>query len=441
MKIAFHTHWYDPEGGSAATSGIIARALMRRGHEVHVITGFPIYPAGQIFDGYKLRPYQREIIDGAIVHRSAIYPSHDTRAAHRMANYLSFSASGAASALATTRSCDVGLVYSSPATAAIPGMTMKALAGTPYVIQIQDLWPDTVTSSGFVGESTGGRMGAVLNHYCNLSYRMATKVAVTSPGMGDLLNERGVPRDKLAYVPNWADEQHFVPRQADPKVKAQLGLTRDFVAMYAGNFGDMQNLDTILDAAAILRSRTDIEFALVGAGVDGDRLRLRVQDENLDNVTFVESQPFSRMSDILAVGDVQLATLKDRPLFRITTPSKIQANFAAGRPMITAISGDAERIITESGAGFATEPGNGAGLADAVVRMADLDASTREEMGRAARTYYDTHFSEHVAGDALEALLLETAEASRNGKRSSGPGGLGAALRTTAAKLTPKRAR
>lgn len=405
MKIAFMTHWYDPEGGSAATSGIIARALVRRGHEVHAVTGYPIYPEGKIFDGYRNRPYQREEIDGVIVHRGPIYPSHDTSAARRMANYLSFSASGAAVALATLRSADVGLVYSSPATAAVPGMALAALGRVPYVMQIQDLWPDTVTNSGFVSDGTGSALGRALGMYCGLTYRMATTVAVTSPGMADILADRGVPREKLAYVPNWADESNFRPHDKDEALKADLGLRRPFIAMYAGNLGEMQALDTILDAASQLRHRDEIGFALVGAGVEESRLRQRVADEGIDNVTFVPSQPFSRMSDVLAVGDVQLATLKDVPLFRSTTPSKIQANFAAGRPVIAAIGGDAARIINEAGAGVATTPGDATELARAVESMAALSPDERAAMGRTARTYYDTHFSESVAGDALETLL------------------------------------
>lgn len=410
MKIAFMTHWYDPEGGSAATSGIIARALVRRGHEVHAVTGFPIYPAGQVFEGYRIRPYQREVIDGVIVHRAPIYPSHDTRAVHRMANYLSFAAAGSAVALAATRSCDVGLVYSSPATAAVPGMALKLFGRMPYVMQIQDLWPDTVTNSGFVAESTGGRMGKALGRFCQATYAMADTVAVTSPGMATLLRDRGVDEDKLAYVPNWADEANFEPRSKDEAFKASLGLTRPFVAMYAGNLGEMQSLDTILNAAAELGHRHDIEIAIVGAGVDGDRLKARAAAEGLTNVTFVPSQPFSRMSDVLATGDVQIATLKDIPLFRSTTPSKVQANFAAGRPVIVAIAGDAARIVDDAGAGFSSAPGQGRELAGAIERMANLDPSQREAMGQSARRYYDAHFSEHTAGDRLVSLLQQAAD-------------------------------
>ena len=414
MKIGMISHWYDPEGGAAAGPGTIARALRDRGHDVHVVTGYPIYPAGKVFDGYRIRPYQRECMDGVTVHRFPAYPSHDDRAAHRMANYLSFAATGSIGALAVLRDVDVVFVYSTPATVGAAGVLLRLVERKPYLVQIQDLWPDTVTSSGFVNDADRvGTMEKALHRACNTVYRFASRVAVTSPGMADLLVERGVPRGKIDFVPNWAEERSFHPAPVDAGLRDELGLpSGGFVAMYAGNLGEQQSLETVIEAAALLRDRSDITFALVGAGVAEGRLRRLVQDKGLTNVVFSGAQPFSRMAQVLALGDVQLVTLKDVPLYRATLPSKLQANLACGRPTIAAVAGDGGALIEAAG-GIAVAPESPDELADAVRAMASSSADERSALGRRARDYYLANYSEQVIGDRLSELLLSVAEGAR----------------------------
>lgn len=405
MRIAMISHWYDPEGGAAAGPGTIARALRDRGHDVHVVTGFPNYPTGTVFSGYRVKPYQREILDGVTVHRSAVYPSHDTRGVHRAANYLSFACSGAINAAARLPRVDAGFVYSTPATAAIPGMVLRALRGVPYVVQIQDMWPQSVTSSGFLEGVSDGRTERVLHRFCDAVYKRAATIAVTSPGMSALVEARGVDPSKIEFVPNWADEACFAPTTVTPDLTAEFGPLRPFTAMYAGNFGELQALHNVIDSAALLHEDKSIGFVLVGGGVTEDRLRARVAELGLDNVRFVPSQPFGRMSDVLALGDAQLISLKDIPLLRNTLPSKLQANMAAGRPVIGAVAGDAASIIKSSGAGFVSRPEDPIALAEAVRRMSHMTAQDREAMGVRARHYYIEHFSERVIGDHLSQLL------------------------------------
>jgi len=405
VRLAMFSHWYDPEGGAAAGPGTIARALRDRGHDVHVVTGFPSYPTGTVFPGYRVRPYQRESLDGVTVHRSAVYPSHDTRGAHRAANYLSFALSGAVNAVTRLPRVDAALVYSTPATAAVPGMALRALRGVPYVVQIQDMWPQSVTSSGFLPSATDGRAERALHRFCDGVYRRATTIAVTSPGMRGIVEERGVDPLKIEFVPNWADEACFRPATVTPQLTAEFGPFRPFTAMYAGNFGELQALHKVVDAAALLRDDTSIGFVLVGGGVAEGRLRSRVADLGLDNVRFVPPQPFGRMSDVLALGDVQLISLKDVPLLRSTLPSKVQANMAAGRPIIAAVAGDAASVIASAGAGFVSAPEDPVALAAAVSRMHRLDAQDRQAMGVRAREHYLAHFSERVVGDHLSEIL------------------------------------
>jgi len=413
LRVGFVSHWFDPEGGAAAHPGTVARAMRDAGHAVTVVTGYPTYPEGKVFSGYKIRPWVTEKIDGLTVIRGAIYPSHDSRSSHRAANYLSFATSGSALSVAALRDVDVVYVYSSPATTAIPAMTLRALTGIPYVLHIQDLWPQTVLSSGFI-EGSNGRVERGLHRFCDATYRRAQTVAVTSPGMADLIIERGVPRSKLAWIPNWADEKSFYPTTPTSATLTSLGPLRDFTAMYAGNFGELQALDTVIEAADLLRGRRDIGFLLVGGGVAEPQLREMVRTRGLDNVRFATPQPFGQMAQVLSAGDTQLVSLRDRPLFASTLPSKLQANLAAGRPIVGAVRGDAARVIKDSGAGDVVEPEDAHGLAEALARQANLTGPARRAMGLSGRLYYEDQFSESALRERLDDVLQAAAQVGRS---------------------------
>jgi len=412
-RIGMVTQWYDPERGSAAQPGIISRSLLRRGHRVDVVTGFPNYPSGHLYPGYAVRPYLRETIGGVTVHRVPLYPSHDTNPVRRATNYLSFSAAASVTATWVLRDADAVLVHSTPATVAIPAVVLRVLRRKPYVVHVQDLWPQTVVSSGFVDDARAGRMERALHVYCDAVYRRAAAIAVTSPGMAPLIAERGVSEDKIVFVPNWADEASFRPVERDPALAAALGITAAFTVMYAGNFGEFQALDVVVEAADRLHARSDIGFALVGGGVEEARLRRMVAERGLANVTFVGPQPFERMAGILALGDVQLVTLQDVPLFRTTLPSKLQGVLAAGRPVIAAVTGDAAAVVRESGAGEVVRPGSSEELADAVLALAATPSADLTARGTSGRAYYAGRFSEQVVGDRLSALLERAAEQGR----------------------------
>lgn len=410
MRIAMISQWYDPEQGSAIMSGTIARALMEQGNEVQVVTGFPNYPDGELYPGYRVRPYQREQLQGVSVHRAPLYVSHDSDPRRRAANYLSYAASASAIALTRLGKLDATLVHSTPATVAIPAMALRVLRRTPYVVHVQDLWPQTVTASGFLADGHHRRAEGLLHRFCDTVYRHAASIAVTSPGMADLISARGVESRKISLVPNWADEGQFRPVTPGPEIVSELGPFRPFTVMYAGAMGEVQALEVLIDAAAILRDHRDIGFLLVGGGVSQPSLRARASDARLDNVRFVGHQPVERMAEVLALGDAQIISLKDLPIFRTTLPSKIQATLAAGRPIIGALAGDAGALIRDSGAGLTTTPGSAVELAEAILKAAEMPAEERQAWGDRGRRYYIDRLSQETGAGALNDLLHSAAE-------------------------------
>jgi colanic acid biosynthesis glycosyl transferase WcaI len=410
MRIAMISQWYDPEQGAALMPGTIARALRDRGHQVHVVTGFPNYPAGQLHPGYRVRPYQREQMQGVTVHRSPLYVSHDSDPKRRAANYLSYAASASVIALTRLGKVDATLVHSTPATVAIPAMAMRALRRTPYVVHIQDLWPQTVTASGLLSDGQPGRVEALLHRFCDSVYRHAASVAVTSPGMAELVSARGIEPEKISVIPDWADESHFHPEAPSAEIINELGPFRPFTVMYAGAMGEVQALNALIEAAVMLRDHGDIGFILIGGGVAENSLKAQAAAAGLDNVRFLGYQPVGRMAEVLALGDIQIISLKDLPIFRTTLPSKIQATLAAGRPIIGALAGDAADVIRDSGAGLTTTPGSAADLAEAILKAAALPAEERSAWGDRGRDYYVDHLSQESGALALSNLLQDAAK-------------------------------
>ena len=411
MKIGFISQWYPPERSSAALPGVQAAALAAAGHEVKVVTGFPNFPDGEILEPYSQRLHQREVIDGVEVHRSPQYVSHDRRAIRRMANYWSFALSSTATSIATLRDVDAVWVHSTPATVALPAMVLRTF-GIPYVLHIQDLWPDTVTASGFMSPRLSSIAEKVLHPFCDAAYRMSHSVQVISPGMRERIAARGIAEDKLGFLPNWCDESVFFPRVPSDEVRQRAGLSAPFTVMYAGAMGDVQGLDTVIDAAELLRARPEIEFVLIGSGVQREMLTDQCRLRGLNNVRFLPAQPISSMGDLLAEADMQLICLRDLPLYKITVPSKVQASMAMGVPLLVSAGGDAARVVTDAKAGLAAQPGSASDLAKATVEAFEAGPDQRRTWGRNARAHYRSQFGQDI-GVAAMVAALERAEDSR----------------------------
>jgi colanic acid biosynthesis glycosyl transferase WcaI len=234
MRIGIFTQWYEPEPGPAALCSVAARALAERGHEVHVLTGFPNYPSGRIADGYQQRPRVRERSGGVNVVRVPLVPSHDKSAMRRVANYASFGLSAAVLGVPGLPALDAVWVNYSPVTLALPMWVQQLLRGTPTVCDVGDLWPDTMQVSGLNGAAKlNGRASRIVEWWCNAMYASSDMVTYISPGVGELLAARGVPKERLQYLPKPADERIFHP--GGISLRPSLGIDEDAVVVsYAG---------------------------------------------------------------------------------------------------------------------------------------------------------------------------------------------------------------
>ncbi len=407
MRTIFLTQWFDPEPG--ASRGLpLARWLADHGHDVQVLTGVPNYPGGHVYPGYRMRLWQREVMDGVPVLRVALYPSHDTSALGRVTNYTTFSLSAATLGTALVGPGDVAYVYHPPATVGLPAMMLKTLRGMPFVYHIADMWPESVVESGMLDSAAVRRIvRGLLSVWCRAVYRQASAITVLSPGFKRLLVERGVPGDKIHVIYNWTDEAMFRPVPRDEALARELGLAGRFNIVYAGNLGPLQGLDAVIRAAARVRAVRWIQIVIVGVGQQEHELRALAQSLGADNVLFVGRRPYQEMPRICALADVHLVHLRDLPFFRATIPSKTQVALACARPVLMAVNGDAADIIRKAEAGMTCPPEDEARLADAMVALAETASDELEAMGQRGRTFYLDEMSLDIGGRHMDSLLRE----------------------------------
>lgn len=404
MRIGMLTQFFDPEPGPAALPGVLAREFVSRGHSVRVLTGFPNYPLGSLMDGYRLRLRHDEVLDGVHVRRVPLYPNHGTSGARRLANYASFGLSSSIGSLGFLKNADAIWVNCSPITLAWPMWALRTLRA-PMVSHVLDVWPDSFYATGFGARLEGGALGGALSSWTSSMYRVSDQIAYISPSVGDLLVERGVNRDKLRYVPMWADEASFHPAQGS---RASFGIPQDaFVMTYAGALGDAQGLDTLIDACRLVE---DPRFLCLIAGSGTAEEDLRRRAAGLDNVRFLGRVPPEKMSALLGCSDVGYISLRPHRLSRYSLPSKTQALLASGVPLLVAADGDVVRVTQDSGAGLIARHDDPASIASVIrtfVRMDDVD---RAAMGAAGRRYYEGEFSARSGAGRVEQMLISAME-------------------------------
>jgi glycosyltransferase involved in cell wall biosynthesis len=384
MRILMLTQWFEPE---PTLKGLVfARELVRKGHEVQVLTGFPNYPGGGLYDGYRIRLLQRENIDGISILRVPLYPSHDGSALKRIFNYISFAVSASLLAPLLVNQADVVYVYHPPSTVSLPALMLKLLRGMPFVYDIQDLWPDTLAATGMVSSPL---ILQCVNLWCRLTYRFANHIVVLSPGFKNKLQERGVPGEKISVIYNWCDEAQITVMERESAERCEPEMSGRFNIVFAGTMGKAQALDAVLNAAQLLAEKLpQVQFVFIGGGIDVERLKQIKVDNKIDNVIFLPRRPVSEIGSALSMADLLLVHLKDDPLFEITLPSKTQAYLAAGRPILMAVRGDAADLVEKSGAGITCSPEDSLGIASSIEKLVSMKQEERDEMGQQGANFY-----------------------------------------------------
>ena len=398
MRILFLTQWFQPESFFKGLP--FARALKNKGHEVEVLTGFPNYPGGKIYPGYKVQLYKKEMMDGITVHRVPLYPSHDKSALRRIINYLSFSLSAFLMGPWLIKKPDVIYVYNL-VTLGPAAYLLRLLYGAKVIIDVQDLWPQSVADSGMLENKI---VLNILNGFCNRVYNKADLLTVLSPGFKNHLAGRKIDERKIHVIYNWCNESAI--GNTNMKAVCEDNESKKLTVLYAGAMGVVQGLDSVLECAKMcMDNMPDVRFTLIGEGADRKRLERLAAEMSLRNVTFLPRRPIEKMAEIYDKADVLLVHLKDYPLFRITIPSKTQAYLYMGKPIVIAVHGDAAALVEEAGAGIVCTPDQPSAMMEAIKKLYEAGPQTRQRMGRAGHDYYMRRLSFDKGADQFESLM------------------------------------
>lgn len=411
MDVLIVSHYYDPE--PIPKSGDLARALTQRGHHVSVITGFPNYPSGKLFEGWRLALVARRKEAAFPVVRTFMYPYHGRSIIGRLANYFSFMASAPLGALFTSR-CEVMYVWHPPLTVGVAAWLIAKMKRVPFVYDVQDIWPESALLSGMLRPGLMVRMMSRLERWV---YGKADHLICVTEGARQNVISKGVAPEKVTVLPHWIEEKEFVlpDRQAArARVREQFGWGTKFVVMFAGNVGLVQGLDTVVEAARLLASEDQLLIAIVGDGADKERLVALAREKNTGaRLQFIDRQPSENMPALMAGADALLVHLRNSELSNWVVPSKTFAYLASGKPIVMAMQGAAADLTVEAGAGVLVEPDNAPALADALRKLARSSDEERESMGRRGRDYLERNLAKDIVINRYEELLKRVAATRR----------------------------
>lgn len=376
MRVGILTQYYPPEMGAAqARLSELAARLRARGHHVTVLTSFPNYPQGKVWEGYR-GLMRREQADGVDVIRTWIWPNRSLGIVRRTASYLSFTISALVAGLLRLPKLDVLVTESPPLTLGATGYALSRIKRARLVFNVSDLWPESAIALGVLGEGRAARLAYALEAFC---YRKSWAVSgQTATIVSDV--RRRFPSVRTIAFPNGVDVELFSPDKRSAQARRRHFGEASFAVVYAGLHGIAQGLDQILDAAERLRGE-DVSFFLVGDGPEKPDLVAAAVARGLANVHFADPLPRADVPALIASADAVVVTLVGGI---DAVPSKLYEALGSGVPVILVARGEGERLVAAARAGIVTEPGDAEALAAAVRRLLH-DPVERRQLGANGR--------------------------------------------------------
>ena len=406
MHILYLTHYFTPENNApAARVHGMAREWARRGHRVTVLTCAPNVPSGVVYEGYENKLFQEEWIDGIRTVRVWTWLAADRGRVRRGLDYLSYlAAAGAAGPLLRPRA-DVVIATSPQFFAGWAGWPVARAHGAPFVLEIRDIWPDSIVA---VGALEHGRIVRALGRLEHALYDGADHIVAVDDGYRMNMIRKGIGPSKISVVADGLDVELFEPREPDHGLRARLGFSPEtFVITFAGTIGTASGLEVALGAARRLKAkgRDDIAFLLVGDGAVRSDLQEQARAEGLTNVVFAGLVPRTELPAYLASSDACLVHFRKDDPFGTILPSELLEDAAMERPILLGFEGDARAMLAEADCGVAFEPSSDEELAAAAERLAAAPAVERRRLGENGRRYVLERFDRRrLAHDYLEIL-------------------------------------
>ena len=411
-RLAFITQWFRPDRNGPILW--TAQALQDQGFDVGVLTS----GTRDVVPAPAHNPLNDWYVDRDGDPRALYVPAYrryDKSPLRRIGALTSFALTSTVLGQSALHDADVCLVYGSPATAALPAIVANLRSGLPYVMVVQDLWPDSIFATGYASNDAKGKaVTGLLNPFLDLAYRRAHHIVAITPGMRDVLIERGVPAEKVSVIYNWVEERVYRPLPASGALRSALGLEeRDRILIYTGNLGPAQALDNVVRAVAQLPQETPLHLVLLGGGTEREAIaRLATELGAESRVHLLDPVPSEEVSDVVAGADAALVSLADEEVFSVTLPSKTQSALAQSKPILAVGRGDLARIVAEAGAGWVSPPEDPAALAAVLAELAATPRSDLMARGAAGHAFYEATMSRSAGSRALGRIMRDALQGS-----------------------------
>lgn len=405
MKICIFTNHFFPEDFKVND---IAFELQKAGFDVTVLTAIPDYPKGKYYDGYGLFKRRHENVNGVDVYRMPIIPRGKGGGKRLILNYISYYICLRIFVFFHKffHKYDAVFVHlTSPFFIGNAAMVLKKFQKIPMFFWTLDLWPESLISAGGITNPL------IITPQINMVrkvYQNSDKILIGSKGFEKSICEKGDFKDKLVYFPNWAETEIVVDSNFDLKsIPPFDSITEnDFVVLFAGNLGEAQNLDAIIEAADILRENKKIKFIFVGDGRKKEHLETLVREKELSETVFLTGRfPLNTMPIFMKNSSALLFSLKDEPCFNLTVPSKVQFYMAQGKPILAMINGDGLELVNEAKCGFAVPAGDSEGLAEKIIQMSKMTKDELNLFGESGKIYYESFFEKKDRINQLIEML------------------------------------
>lgn len=351
MKILFLSDNFPPEVNAPATRTLEhCKEWVKAGHEVTVITCHPNYPIGKVYSGYKNCWKRVEEVEGIKVIRVWTYIASNKGFAKRILDYISFSITSFFAGLFLK--CDIIVATSPQFFTALSGRTLHFFKRKPWIMEVRDLWPDSIKSVGAMKDGIVLRYFSKEEMWC---YRSAKQIVVVTDTFKEVISGRGIPASKISVIKNGANLNLFTPREKPAHLVEKYGMAGKTVLGYVGTIGMAHKIDFLIDC---VKELPECVLMIMGDGAEKEAMIEKVKKENVTNVVFIDSVPKEQVPDYVALQDLALVNLRRDPLFTTVIPSKIFETSAMHIPIMLGVDGEARKLVEQYGAGLYYEPEN-----------------------------------------------------------------------------------
>ena len=403
IKILLVSQYFPPETGAAASRmGDLSKYLAHNGYDVTVLTEIPNYPDGKMAEGHRFGLLNHNKYGSVKVYSSFVIPTKRTNLFERVLFYGSYFFGTIINSFRMPKTDIVLGTTPSPLTG-LAAWFISAIKGAKFVLDVRDLWPESVVS---LKQIKSGLVLTLLQSIEKFIYKRADLISLAVPGFRKHINS--VLPFKTEYVDliNGAPDEFFSEEYENIDIEGTTDLSNKLVVFFSGNHGIAQSMETLIEAANSLKDEANIHFLLVGSGIVKPKLKRLAKEMNLNNITFLSSQPRELMPSLIRIADVCVVPLKGISLFKHAIPSKMFEYLACGKPVILSVEGEASKILNESKGGITIDPENADALVASILFLKNNPEKIKE-YGASGKLYIKNNYKKTDINERFSKILKE----------------------------------